>query len=84
MPEFPEKPTETKSSGGKVTIGNGIPIVKSISGYFLGNTGWKHEKGNTYSKDGNIVSYDGVHWTFNGRERIEFMHELEHLIKNKK
>ena len=84
MPEFPEKPTQTKSSTNySVSFGGGTPLVRSISGYFLQNEGWHHQKGNSYTKENNTIAFDGVHWELNGKTRVEFMHELKNeLNKN--
>jgi len=81
MPEYPEKKTTTTSKAHSFVLGAGIPIVRSISGYFLQYEGWHHEKGNNYTKDGNTLNYDGVYWTLNGSKRIEFMEELNQEIK---
>lgn len=83
MAEFPEKPTKTVSSGNSYTFGSGIPIVKSVNGYFLKQEGWTHEKGNRYTKGNDVVEYDGVHWKVNGKHIIEFVHELKQLTDGK-
>lgn len=84
MPEYPEeKPKTISAAKYSVSFGGGIPIVKSISGYFLSADGWHHQKGNTYTKENNTITFDGVHWELNGKTRVEFMHELKHeLNKN--
>ena len=73
---FPEKPTQTKSTAQSVTFGGGIPVVRSINGYQLGRMGWEHKSGNTYTKNGNTIRYDGVKWYFNDRE-IEYIEDVD-------
>lgn len=78
MPEYPDKKTETKSTSNySVSFGGGIPLVRSISGYFLQKEGWSFKQGTTYVKGDNEVTFDGVHWKLNGITRVEFMHELK-------
>lgn len=75
MPDFPEKPTDTIGSGSAYVFGGGIPVVRSINGYQLGKLEWEHQVGNTYTKNGNTIRYDGVYWYFNDRV-IEYIENI--------
>jgi hypothetical protein len=54
------------------------PKPRPLNGYYFRAAGYE-VKGSTYTRDGVVVKYDGVYWTF-GEQRIETIEELEKLI----
>lgn len=53
-----------------------VPIVHLINTTSLIKDGWER-KGSNYTKGENTISYDGYQWKMNGKEVIQFMHEIK-------
>lgn len=52
-----------------------IPEKHLLSGYSLQSRGWKRD-GKSYIKGDDVIEYDGVYWTLNGKKRVEFIEDL--------
>lgn len=72
----PEKSIHSISTSSNVTFNpSGVKEVHSLNGYLLIKNGWT-KSGDTYTKDGIELKYDGVHW-WNGDNRIQYMEEIK-------
>lgn len=83
MATLPEQKSTTYSSSKyDISIGNNIPVWKSLSGSWLQANGWLRV-GEEYHKGSLIIKYDGVRFKI-GEIKFQWVEQLNEYINNGK